>query len=88
MSEPTHNPAPVDLPDIDLTAPVMCEHIGGCGRKAEWECRPSCPEPHRWFHYCTKHAEEVRDWARAYAPLTCRHHGVPFEPDPLEWRPL
>ncbi|MDA8439388.1 MAG: hypothetical protein M0Z51_11100 [Propionibacterium sp.] len=87
MSEPTHNPAPVDLPDIDLIAPVICQHHSGCGRQAEWRIRSRCDLPHAWVLLCDKHCQEEQ--AKVPALYRCTLHKVLIRPgSPVEWRPL
>jgi len=85
MSDPT--PTPVDLADIDLTAPVMCEAPGGCGRQAEWQIRSRCKGGHRWLLACDKHVR--REMARPAQVYRCVVHGVLIPAgQPVEWRPL
>ena len=87
MSEPTSNPAPVDLPDIDLTSPVICQHPSGCGRQAEWRIRSRCDLDHPWWLACDKHCRIEQE--RVPALYRCELHKVLIRPgSPVEWRPL
>lgn len=86
MSEPTHNPAPVDLPDVDLTAIIPC---APCGQPAVWRARIKCEQPHAWIFYCDPCGlVKAKEYERGGRRWKCTKHNVRLPEGVVEWRPL
>lgn len=88
MTEPTHDPAPVDLPDVDLSAEVPCDWQY-CVSDPVWRYRLRCELGHAWVHMCELHAERTRMRFAVVPRWQCMAHHNPLPiGEPIEWRPL
>lgn len=89
MSEPTHNPAPVVLPDVDMTAAVPCQREG-CTADPMWRYRLRCPlGGHPWIDLCDVHAQQKAREFEKVKRWECVSHRNPLPAgNPVEWRPL
>ena len=88
MTEPTHDPAPVELPDVDLTASIPCEREG-CTADPIWRYRLRCPLGHDWILLCLPHAQEISVHFERKKRWQCVAHRNPLPVGkPIEWRPL